>query len=295
MRPTRVHLAVAGLVVAAVVGSSAPAEALSTSRHADRRGPASSFYLALGDSVAFGYQSTRDPRTGPPPAAVFDHGYVDDVTRILQAGPRSTTTVNFGCPGESTMTFVHGGCPWTTHYAFSLHDNFVGNQLDAAIAFLRAHRGRVELVTLTLWGNDVIEFIDSCDDQKCIIDRAPEAIAELGRRLGVIVRALRRAAPDAEIVVTGPWNSNIDDFTSTDPMFTALGAAMHDATNRAGGRYAEMLPTFNPQGDLNTERAAICALTLLCANGDSHPSDLGYQTMAELVIAAIKHGHARHS
>jgi hypothetical protein len=47
-----------------------------------------------------------------------------------------------------------------------------------------------------------------------------------------------------------------------------------------------MLPVFNPQGDLALETATICSLTLLCTEGDSHPSDAGYRAIADLVFEA---------
>jgi hypothetical protein len=40
--------------------------------------------------------------------------------------------VNYGCPGESTVTFSGGRCLATAQW-FPLHDGFVGTQLDAAV------------------------------------------------------------------------------------------------------------------------------------------------------------------
>jgi hypothetical protein len=59
------------------------------------------------------------------------------------------------------------------------------------------------------------------------------------------------------------------------------------AANRA--RFADPLPIFNPQGDLKAEIQAICTLTLLCSDGDSHPSDGGYQALAGLVFDASQY------
>ena len=69
-------------------------------------------------------------------------------TQPSRPGSRSSTTA---APGESTRTFVDGRCSGRGDVK-GLHDPFKGAQLDAALAFLRAHPGRVSPITLTLWG-----------------------------------------------------------------------------------------------------------------------------------------------
>ena len=78
---------------------------------------------------------------GLPPTA-FDTGYVDDFGLRLRQIQPTITTVNYGCPGETTSSFMTGPCLWTT-LGQQLHDNFSGSQLGAAIAFLKAHPGEV--------------------------------------------------------------------------------------------------------------------------------------------------------
>lgn len=51
-------------------------------------------------------------------------------------------------------------------------------------------------------------------------------------------------------------------------------------------RFADVFARFNPQGDPQAETASICALTLVCTQGDGHPSDLGYRTIAESLFDA---------
>ena len=50
--------------------------------------------------------------------------------------------------------------------------------------------------------------------------------------------------------------------------------------------FADPMPVFNPQGATAIETAAICTLTLLCTEGDGHPSDPGYRALADIVWAA---------
>src|SRR5262245_50597766 len=166
--------------------------------------PPQLYYLALGDSIAYGFEPTGKPGARP---ATFDTGYVDVLAARLRTLAPKLRVVNFGCPGESTMTFTRGGCPAFAD-GFKLHDGFRGAQLDAARSFLRAHPGQVSPITLTLWGNDWFPLLlDRCKgDAACVRERGPGAIAAFGSRLTSILRRLRAAAPAAEIIVTGAWN-----------------------------------------------------------------------------------------
>ena len=244
--------------------------------------PPKTYYLALGDSITYGYQAWK-VRAGLPPSA-FNTGYVDAFgARLRQIRP-AITIVNYGCPGETSFSFIAGPCLWTT---YGLHDNFSGSQLSAALAFLRAHLREVSPITLTLWGNDIAQLVDSCHRRLiCIQQRAPGTISQLASNISTILQELRSAAPNAEIIVTGAWDSFIDAFEVADPMFQALNASLAEVTALERARFADPLPIFNPQGDVNAEVQAICTLTLLCTQGDSHPSDFGYRVLGDLVFDA---------
>ena len=166
------------------------------------------YYLALGDSITYGYQAYKHT-AGLPPSA-FNTGYVDVFADHLRAIQPGITVVNYGCPGESTRSFLKGPCLWT-EFGQQLHDSFTGRQLDAALSFLRAHPGEVSPITLTLWGNNVREFSAACQgDAACIRNGAVKFIDDLTKDLAKILRALRKEAPDADIIVTGTWDSFID-------------------------------------------------------------------------------------
>jgi hypothetical protein len=55
-------------------------------------------------------------------------------------------------------------------------------------------------------------------------------------------------------------------------------------------RFADPFAVFNPQGDPAAELTAICTLTLLCSEGDDHPSDAGYSTLAGIVFESTSYG-----
>jgi lysophospholipase L1-like esterase len=247
------------------------------------------YYLALGDSIAYGIQPAK-ASAGLPPSG-FRTGYVDVFAARLRALAPKIRVVNYGCPGESTKTFVDGGCPWLAE-GRRLHDAFKGTQLGAALAFLRAHRGHVSPITLTLWGNDVFElFAPACKgDLVCIRSRAAAGLARFTSRLASIVGGLRAAAPKAEIILTGAWNFDVEELAQTNPLFRSVDAAIARVAAAGKARVAKMFPVFNPVG---REKARVCALTFICSKGDPHPTDAGYRAIAAAFLAAS--GYTHHS
>ena len=263
------------VLVAALVAASAASGAQPTR-----------YYLALGDSIAYGIQPGKVDRGLPP--AKFNTGYVDVVAAGLRKQKPKLVVVNYGCPGESTVTFVRGGCPWLTEHR-KLHDPFRRSQLAAALAFLKAHRGQVGPITLTLAGNDIIPAFDDCPRASfvaCVKTRAPKVIACSTARLASIVRQLRAAAPGVPIVVTGMWNFDPDHLDFTTPLYGRLSAATKAAV---AGRatFVDLVPVFNAPGSPDAQRARLCSYTLICTDDDPHPTDIGYRAIAAAILRAL--------
>jgi lysophospholipase L1-like esterase len=247
--------------VAVVLALAGPAASLG------QKGP-QSYYLALGDSIAYGIQ----PGKGGQPT--FDTGYVDPFAARLRKLSPKIKVVNYGCPGESTVTFTRGGCPWLRE-GQKLHDPFRGAQLKAALSFLRAHPGQVSPITLTLWGNDLAPLSAKGKG-------APKAIASFASRLDSILEQLRSAAPTAEIIVTGAWNLEADEVKKTEPLYRSLDAAIARTAAGSGARVAKLYAVFTPPGNVRR----ICMLSYICSQGDPHPNDAGYRAMAGAFFAA---------
>lgn len=251
--------------------------------------PPRAFYLALGDSLAYGIQPGKVD-AGLPPSG-FRTGYVDVFAARLRTLKPDLRVVNYSCPGESTKTFVSGGCPWLASGTHRLHDPYAGPQMSAALAFLRAHPGAVSPITLHLGGNDVQAVADACHgDLACARARAPRATRALATRLRSIYRRLRNAAPDAEIIVTGLWNTNLPVLRQTDPLVRSVNRTIAGVARSSRARFADLFPVFNPQASLARERGRLCALTFLCSRGDGHPTDAGYRAIAAVVWAASGYG-----
>jgi lysophospholipase L1-like esterase len=237
--------------------------------------PPQRYYLALGDSMAYGFQPTKNPGARP---SVFNTGYVDVFAARLRKLSPKIQVVNYGCPGESTVTFTRGGCPGFAD-GFKLHDAFRGPQLEAAQSFLRAHPGQVSPITVTLWGGDLFPL--SAKGK-----RAQRAIGSFASRFTAILKRLRAIAPTAEIIVTGAWDPEADRLAQTEPLYRSVDAAMARAATASRARVANMFAALNGPGNVKAQKARLCSLTFFCSKGDPHPTDAGYRAMADAFITA---------
>jgi lysophospholipase L1-like esterase len=243
------------------------------------------YYLALGDSIAYGIQPDK-AEAGLPPSK-FNTGYVDVFAARLRALAPKIKVVNYACPGESAKTFIRGGCSGRGDVK-GLHDDYKGTQLAAALAFLHARPGRVGPITITLWGNDLFEdFAPTCKTPQCVVSHSAAGLARLGSRLSTIVGRLRAAAPKAEIILTGAWNFDVEHRAVVDPLFHSIDAVIARAASAHGARVAKMYRVFAATG----KNPKVCALTFICSRDDVHPNDAGYRAMADVFLAAS--GYAR--
>ncbi len=234
-----------------------------------KHNPPKSIYLALGDSLAFGYQQAKFIQNLPTedPAA-YNTGYVDDFAKQLAAIDPKIQTVNLGCPGETTDSLL-GLKPCIYHPPFALHSNYSGSQIDAAVAVLRAHPGQVSPVTIDIGANDLL---------------GGKSFAHIQANLSTILAKLRDAAPYTEIIVLGVYNPLIVSIPGSDVVAAQFNAALAQTAAQYRARFADPLPDFNPAVN---EIPTICKLTLICAPlKDIHASDLGYQQLADEVFAA---------
>jgi lysophospholipase L1-like esterase len=140
------------------------------------------YYLALGDSLAWGYQ--------PNSAGVgveSGHGYADDLAAYLrQHGDRNLKYANLSCPGETTGTMLDGGCP-----DLSGSGQKYSVQVTAAAAFLKAHPHARILVTLDIGANNIDSCVSGATLDATCIEQGVEAA---GTQLPEILGELKAAA-----------------------------------------------------------------------------------------------------
>ncbi len=251
--------------------------------------PQSSSYLALGDSLAFGYSQAKFDELLPTvPPTDFETGYVNDFGNVLKLFDPRLRLVNDGCPGETTESFIHGPCAYVDPDGFTLHHPYAGgpasSQLSDALAYLGAHPGRVNPVTIDIGANDALGLIEGCKEEPaCVLAGAPGEFAKIGGNLALILGQLRAAAPHAQIVVLGLYNPFGETLAGGDALTAKLNEVLAGVAASVGARFADPLPVFNPPGAL--EAPTICLLTNMCTPlVDIHPTNLGYAVLGGLVL-----------
>lgn len=236
-------------------------------------------YLALGDSLAYGFQ--------PNCSTVCTHGYVNDLFNTLQnEGTKDVT--NYGCPGETSTSFIGGGCFGAPPLPYT--------QLGAAVTFLQAHPGTVSPVTLDIGSNDVLPDLSAC-----VVDQA-KFTADLGTldsNLNKILHQLQTALTvhgrvTGSIVMMNYYNPFPNCLTNAQftQDLTEFNTLLATDARGVGGFIVDVLGAF---GGITTPN--ICTSTWLCtpphAPGcvspcpDIHPTDLGYTVIANTFAAAL--------
>jgi lysophospholipase L1-like esterase len=273
-----------------------------------------STYLALGDSLAYGFHAAQfeeELKNGTFSPTHFDEGYVDDFAATLKVSNPSLTYINDGCPGETTTAFlagsgIQGFCsnfPGNKPFPDTfLHHEYRGSQVGDALSILKANPN-VSPITLDIGSNDLLKFLqETCGfpkENKCTEAQFVSEFQTIAGNLANILNQLHGAAPKAQIVVIGSYNP-FPGFPTPggDLLEAALNSSLATvAASFPRTSFANTEPVFNPSlltggpesGDLPT----ICAFTAMCPggtfnpNGDIHPTKLGYEVMAGVVNAAF--------
>jgi len=277
-----------------------------------------STYLALGDSLAYGYHAAQFQEElkekGFVEAANFDDGYVDDFGATLKLLNPKLTIVNDGCPGETTDTMIKGsgvgaafcaGGPTGTPFpkAF-LHHSYPGTQLADALAI--AKEPGVGTITLDIGANDILQFLGStCGFPTAFTCTEEQVAAEIGHvvtNIGSILGQLRAAAPKAKIVFVSQYNpypTVLSPEGRGDATVEALNTAIKGVASSLGVRFANTARVINFSGTHGGPEAGdiptVCAFTAMCPGGtfnpaspeaDIHPTKAGYAAMAAVTAVA---------
>ena len=294
--------------VAFIVGITA-ALGFSTGVAADTSGtvfhPPQRYYLALGDSLAFGFheaQFNTEIFSGTYDPASFNDGYDSDLFHMFQpiAPPGQTplTEVNYGCPGETTSSMVGGSsslsspffpCPF--HYALglALHNDYPAgdSQLQAAVAFLQQHRGHVNPVTLDIGPNDLLPLLSACgSDPACVGTHLPGVISTMTTNLNTILSALQSAEPSAEVVVMNMPDPFALYFPASIPVIGAFDSALNTVVAAHNDRLVDAYS--NALVVATTQLPSWCAdVPAACTPfADIHPFTEGYTDLAEQFFSA---------
>ena len=243
-------------------------------------------YLALGDSVVFGYIA------GDGFAYVKSNnfvGYPDYVGRAL-----NLNVANASCPGEASGGFQtappggnDNGCrPYKAN--FPLHVSYAGaaTQMDFATNYLRTHRN-TQLVTLGLGANDAFILQRVCGtDVNCQL----AGLQAMSVNLGNILAGIRATGYHHVLEVVNYYSLDYGDPNQVQGalllnQFVTASAAKHGAV--VADAFAAWKNAASVAGGHSCEAGLLNIAASSPAPGfpncDVHPSQSGQQLLAQVV------------
>jgi lysophospholipase L1-like esterase len=140
-------------------------------------------YLALGDSVAFGYSTQTFNENFPTESpSAFEKGYAHWYFLHLKPGKEGVAEINNGCPGETTDSMIGNGAlaaafgiegesPCAYHKTgFPLHHEYGGekSQLENVIETMAVNQFSgtpVTHISLNIGANDELHQIAKCEKE----------------------------------------------------------------------------------------------------------------------------------
>jgi lysophospholipase L1-like esterase len=247
------------------------------------------YYVALGDSLAEGDQ----------PSGVLGHGYADQLYAALKADDPTLKLENLACGGETTWSMISGveptGSLGSRYFCAPPGPNREqlahGSQLADAVAFLRAHRGFVSLITVDIGGNDVGLCVYQLDPS-CLAD----GLATIKQNLTLILSALREAAPGVPIVgmnyydpFLAFWFSDPTAAQTSEQMGLQFDDVLGSVYGAAGDPVADVETAFSTTdwtlvGGIPLNVLRICQWTWMCDptyGPDLHANTAGYGVIAQ--------------
>ncbi|MCU1493785.1 MAG: hypothetical protein JWO62_1549 [Acidimicrobiaceae bacterium] len=278
--------------------------------------PVRPILLALGDSLAAGYQPADGTTVLPPTDLAtgfrdqgYPGGYASDV-----AVARRLRLIDLGCPGETTASMT--GTP-AQRACGTLYRRKLGatSQLAAAERFLSRKAGHVALVTLDIGANDLDRCISARGaDLGCLESSDVSTVNRLVKIVRALVTAVRRADPAAVVVAMNYYDPFLglgyapggakgaslgaETLAATDIFNAQLEATFHNG----GVKVADVARAFDAHSTTPKIRfdgallarnvASVCSLTWMCPSPkgksqDIHPNTAGYAAIARAFERAL--------
>lgn len=317
-RTTVLAAACAGVALIGVAGSTGAVSAAPTTaaahhavakKHAQPKVVAGSRYLALGDSVPFGFRGSNAIPTShnnysKPKTFV---GYPEDIAKNL-----GLKVANLACPGETTSSLINpkrpsNGCE--NHFdtttgkqvkggyvtASPLHVKYAdrtakNGQLATAVKFLKAHHN-VRLVSLMIGANDGFLCLTK-DAVKAGSCNLATTVAKVSKNVGRIFKAIRNKAHyKGQIVLLSYYSTDYSDAAASGQS-KLLNGALAGAAKPFNVKIANGFGAFRKaarQAKGNTCTAQLLTqLKTQPASCGVHPSVSGQALLAQAIEQRIR-------
>src|SRR6266566_3885701 len=284
MLHTRIRWLIAAVALLAILATTLLAEpAVRSALAASNR---SQEYLALGNSVAFGFSPSIDRSNAD--------NFIGYPTPVAAALKEALT--NASCPGETSSHFISlagsdHGC-WAYRANFPLHVAYSTSQLDYADGFLQSHPQTL-VVSIDIGANDLFVLEEGCSfNVNCILAGLPGMLATLSANLNTIYGHIRNLDGYTHKLVALTYYS----LNYSDPVGTAVISQVNQAVASRTlawkgivadgfGAFAAASTAFGGDTCAAGLRIVVVSSPLTC---DIHPSPAGRDLLAQAIVNALR-------
>ena len=257
-------------------------------------------YLALGDSVTFGYQESQ---VVPAP------NYADAASFVaypaLLGSELHLTVANAACPGETSSSLIDAtgqsnGCentPGKGNVGYRtlnpLHVHYTGSQLDYAVSYLKTHRN-VRLVSLMIGANDFFVCQETTADHCTSLSEQGAVIATAEKNVATILSTIRNKAHyGGQIAIVNYYSLDYASATTT-AQSALLNQSIDGAARPFHVEVADGFGQFQSgaahSGGNTCTAGLLTQLTGAPTPCGIHPSYTGQSLLAQAVANAIRLG-----
>ena len=252
-------------------------------------------YLALGDSVTFGYEEQQVVPTPNYADASSLIGYPE-----LLGSELHLTVANAACSGETSSSLIDasaqsngcenapgGGSGYRT--LFPLHVKYSGSQLDYAVSYLKKHKN-VRLVSLMIGANDFFLCQETTADHCTSLAEEAAVGAAVSKNVKTILSAIRNKAHyGGQIVIVNYYSLNYSN-TLDNEQSQLLNSTQDTAAKPFNVIIADGFGEFGAgTAHSGGDTCTAGLLTQLSTGGCGiHPSYAGQSLLAQALEKAIK-------
>jgi lysophospholipase L1-like esterase len=254
-------------------------------------------YLALGDSVTFGYE---EPTVVPPPDysnAKSFIAYPEMIGKELRL-----KVANAACPGETSSSFINtsaqsngcenspgGGSGYRSQ--FPLHVKYDGSQLAYAVSYLKKNPN-VRLVSLMIGANDIFLCQETTPDACTSPSEQQATFSTISKNVTKILSAIRnKAGYEGQIALGGYYSLN---YTSTliNSVAQGLNTAMANPGKKFGAFLTDGYGEFQRGSRIFGGDPCKAGLITLLSSGSCgvHPTYSGQALLAQAMLSAARAG-----
>ena len=257
-----------------------------------------STYLALGDSVTFGYEEAQVvPAPNYPDASSF-LGYPE-----LLGSELHLKVVNAACPGETSASLINdtaqsfacensavpGGAAYRP--SFPLHASYSGSQLAFAVNYLKKHHD-VRLVSLMIGANDAFVCQATTADHCASLTEQAGVVATVANNVKTILSQIRNKAHyGGQLAIVNYYSLDYSNATaSAQSVFlnNAVDTAAKPFHAVVADGFAELASGAAHSGGNSCTAGLLTQLTGAKTPCGIHPSFAGQSLLAQALEKVIR-------